>query len=453
MAAPIIVVGHRNPDNDSISSAVGYAYLKNEMARRLGTAENEVYVPMRLGPLPPESAWVLKANKLPIPQAIPHVHVRVSDAMTADPISIATTATVLEASRLLRTANVRAIVVTNDDGTYAGIISTRNIANRYIAATDLMRGDNASMMKVAADLIESLDEKVGDLMDTDVLTLHKDDLLKEASEDMMNSPLREAIVLDEDGFAIGILTRSDVATSPRRKVILVDHNEMSQAAMGIEEADVVEIIDHHRIADVSTTRPIKFLNIPVGSTATIVTQEFRNYGVEIPPEIAAVLLSAVMTDTIILKSPTTTDVDREVADYLANIIGCDVTAFGLSVFKTRGAEDHMPVDELVEADSKEFMVGDATVLIAQHETVDLSAVLSREEEILEHMEAIRRANNYEYVLLMVTDILAEGSQLLCVGDCRQVNRVFGVDLSQPGGVWMPGILSRKKQVAARVLGS
>ncbi len=136
--------------------------------------------------------------------------------------------------------------------------------------------------------------------------LAKDGLLKEAVEDLMASALREAVVLNDDGLAIGIVTRSDVAVRPRRKVVLVDHNETRQAANGIEEAEVVEIVDHHRIADVMTANPIKFLNLPVGSTATIVAMEFRRHSVEMPPAIASVLLSAVMTDTVILKSPTAT---------------------------------------------------------------------------------------------------------------------------------------------------
>ena len=140
MPAPIIVVGHKNPDNDAICSAVGYAYLKNELVRRAagGRDPDQVYKPARLGPLPPESAWVLEANGLPAPDAIGHVHARVADVMTPDPISIGREATLLEAGQLLRQHNVRALVVVNDDGTYHGLITTRMIAERYVAATDAL---------------------------------------------------------------------------------------------------------------------------------------------------------------------------------------------------------------------------------------------------------------------------------------------------------------------------
>lgn len=454
MTVPIIVVGHRNPDNDSICSAVAYAHLKNELAKRMGDeGEAREYVPARLGPLPPESAWILEKYGLSAPGVLGHVYARVADVMTPDPISVEHNATIMEAGQLLRQHNVRALVVTNDDGTYRGLITTRMIAERYIAATDALREGGSSSMAVAADLIASLEQKVSDITETDVLVLDKEGLLREAVEDLMASELREAVVLDDDGFAIGIVTRSDVAVRPKRKVVLVDHNEMSQAAHGLEEAEVIEIIDHHRIADVSTANPIQFLNLPVGSTATIITMEYRRYGVEIPRSIAAVLLSAIMTDTVILKSPTTTPIDHEQVAYLAEIVGVDAVEFGLSVFKCRGGEADVAVDRLVGADAKEFQLGDSPVLIAQHETVDLAAVLEREDEIRAYMRQQLDARGYEFVLLMVTDIVAEGSQFLCEGNRRIVNRVFGIDCSGDGGTWMPGILSRKKQVAARILGA
>lgn len=451
----VIVVGHRNPDNDSICSAVAYAHLKNELDRRRrgDDARPRAYVPARLGPLPPESAWVLERNGIEPPVAIRHVYARVEDVMTPNPISVPHDATIMEAGRLLRQYNVRSLIVTNDDGTYKGLVTTRMIAERYIAATDLLETGGASTMAVAADLIESLEQKVDDITETNVLVLDREALLKEAIEDLMESALREAVVLDDDGFAIGIVTRTDVAARPRRKVVLVDHNETAQAAHGIEEAEVVEILDHHRIADVSTANPIQFLNLPVGSTATIVAMEYRKHGVEIPPAIAEVILSAIMTDTVILKSPTATDVDREQVDYLANLLGIDATQFGLEVFKCRGGERDMPLEELVGADAKEFPIGDGFALIAQHETVDLPAVMAREEEIRAYMREQAAARGYEFVLLLVTDIMAEGSQFLVEGNPRLVNRVFGVRADVPGGVWMPGILSRKKQVAARILGA
>lgn len=451
MDLPTIIVGHRNPDNDAISSAVAYAYFKNEMAKR----NNEVYpsgelvryVPARLGPLPPETQWVLERNGIEPPMVISHVYPRVSDVMTRNPFFINENAHLLEAGRLLHRHNVRSLVVVDDEGKYKGLVTTRMIAERYIEAADT-QDDN---LAVANDLIASLSEKVAEIYEPEVLILDKNQLLKEATEDLMAHSLREAVVLDDDGVCIGIVTRSDVAKQPKRKVVLVDHNESRQAAPGIEKADVVEIIDHHRIGDINTSHPIRFLNFPVGSTATIITQQFRVNNVPIPKEIGEVLLSAILTDTVVLKSPTARPIDHEQVRYLSEeVIGCDYTEFGLQVFQCRGDDANMPVDRLVGADAKEFQVGDINLLIAQHETVALKALLDREDEIRAYMRKLIDEKGYEFVLVMLTDILAEGTQFVVEGNHRHVDKSFGIDTTQ-GSVWMPGILSRKKQVASRIL--
>ena len=453
MATPILVVGHKNPDNDAICAAIGYAWLKNELAAREveDGEEPPVYMPARLGPLPPESAGVLDKWGIPVPMIINNLYARVSDVMTYNPICIHAGSKIIEAGRTLRKHNVQALVVTNEDGTYKGLVSTRMIANRYISATDVLETEGASEMSVAADLIASLDQKVDTIMENSILTFAADARLDESVADLMNQPFREAVVLDDDNIPIGIVTRSDIAVHPHRKVILVDHNEIRQAANGIEDAEVVEIIDHHRIGDVSTITPIKFLNMPVGSSATIVTLEAQRLGVDIPKHIAAALLSAIMTDTVVLKSPTATPTDKLVVDYLAGILGVDPTEFGIEVFSFRGGDDDMPIDELVSADSKEFPLGDGTVLIAQHETTNLDLVMSREKEMRDYMRGLIESKGYDCVLLMVTDIIAEGSQFICEGNRRIVNRAFNIECTGDGGTWMPGVLSRKKQVAARIL--
>lgn len=455
MTAPTIVVGHKNPDNDAICAAVGYAYLKNELAKRDsdGKTKPTEYVPARLGPLPPETAKVLEENGIEPPMLISNLHARVSDVMTSNPYSIKADARLLDAGRAMREHNVRALVVENEDGTCRGLMTLRMLAWRYVSATDLMQ-TGAAEKAVADDLIASLDQKVEDLTEVEVLKLDKDGILSEAVDELMTSSLREALVIDEQGRAAGIVTRSDVAVRPRRKVILVDHNELRQAADGIEEAEVVEIIDHHRIADVSTVNPIKFMNLPVGSTATIVAMEFNRLGVELPQNIARVLLSAIMTDTVMLKSPTATDIDAQVANKLGEIIGEEPIAYGMRVFRMRGGDADMPIEKFVGADSKEFELPDGgVVLIAQHETVDLATCMQREKEIRAYMNKLLNDHGYVFVLLMVTDILAEGSQFICEGDRRIVNRAFDISCTGEGGTWMPGVLSRKKQVAARVLGA
>lgn len=449
---PIIVIGHKNPDNDAISAAIGYAYLKNQLAAEEAVVgeQPKVYVPARLGPLPPETAGMLEKWGIEEPLLVNNLFARVSDVMTPNPICTKADTVIMDAGRVLRKHNIQALVVTNEDGTYRGLVSTRMIANRYIAATDVLE-DGASEMAVASDLVASLGQAVDTILEQKVLTLDKDDRLDEAAADIMAQPWREAVVLDDEDIPIGIVSRSDIAIHPHRKVILVDHNEISQAANGIEDAEVIEIIDHHRIADVSTVNPIKFINMPVGSSATIVTLEFQRHGVEIPKPIAAVLLSAVMTDTVVMKSPTATSVDEQVVKHLSAILEVDPIQFGIDVFAFRGGDDDMPIDKLVSADSKEFDIAEGTILIAQHETTNLDVVMNREEEMREYMRGLIETHGYQFVLLMVTDIIAEGSQFLCEGNRRIVNRAFGIECTGQGGTWMPGVLSRKKQVAARIL--
>jgi manganese-dependent inorganic pyrophosphatase len=455
MNKKVLVFGHRNPDNDSISSAVAYAYLKNKLSERKERYHEKEdgydYVPARLGEMPKESEWVLKKNGFDFPLLISHVFPRVCDVMTPNPISVKKDTTMMEAGRLLRKHNIRSLVVEDNDGKFVGLISTRNVAERYVEATDVLDSENYTNGDVAKSLEESLSQSVSELMSTDVFTVDKEHVLKDAITDLMESPLREGVAIDEDGRAVGIVTRSDIARYDRRRVILVDHNETRQSAPGIETAKIMEIVDHHRIADVTTRDPIKFLGLPIGSTATIVALEFEKHRVSIPPKIAEVLLSAVMTDTLLLKSPTTTHSDIEQADYLADIIGEEALDFGKLVFEKRGDDSKIPIDSLVAGDSKEFMLDTDVILVCAHETTNLDAVLARETEIREYMQMLLQAKKYKFVLFMVTDILKEGSQFICEGDRKAMNRVFDIECHGQGGTWMPGIVSRKKQVAPLLL--
>ena len=435
MAIPVLIVGHKNPDNDSISAAVGYAYLKNELMKRTleqnPEAEEYEYIPARLGPLPQESEAILNEYSVAAPELINHVQ----DVMTTDPIGLSLDSTLLDAGRLLRRHNKRAVIVTDEEGKYKGLVSLRMVANRYVSAMDHCDGDDCAkdLENAANDLAASLSQPVSELIEEDVVFLNKDDLLKDSAPSILMSQLREGIVLDDEGHCIGIVTRTDVAKRPKR----------------IDEAEVIEIIDHHRIGDVSTANPIRFMNMPVGSSATIVALQFMENAVEIPRSIAAVLLSAIMTDTVILKSPTATQIDEEVAEKLAAIVGSPVKDFGMKVLSYRGGDADLPIEKLVTADSKEFVVGDDTILIAQHETVTLDVVMQREDEIRKFLSDLREKNDYAYVLLLVTDIFEEGSMFIVEGLHGHVDRVFGIDSSK--SVWVPGILSRKKQVAAPLL--
>jgi manganese-dependent inorganic pyrophosphatase len=304
----------------------------------------------------------------------------------------------------------------------------------------------------AAARLMDLAHAVTEVMETDVLVVEPDTLLTEASEDLFASPHREAPVVDTAGRLVGLLTRTSVARATRRRVILVDHNEIAQSADGVEEASVIEIIDHHRIGDVQTAAPIAFTGRPVGATATIVAERFRDFDMDPPSPMAGLLLAAVLTDTVLLKSPTTTDADREVVEWLSGLVGVDPIEFGLEMFRARATGAEFSPEYVVARDLKEYRIRETRVAIGQVETVDADEVLAHREALTAYMEEFARLRGYDTLLLMVTDVVREGSELLVVGKRRLVEKAFGVDLAG-GSAWFDGMLSRKKQVAPQLVES
>ncbi len=235
----------------------------------------------------------------------------------------------------------------------------------------------------------------------------------------------------------------------RQKVILVDHNEEVQSVHGLSNAEVVGVVDHHRIADFSTHKPIFFITLPWGSTATIVLYLFHAY--EITPTVAQLscLLSAMMTDMVMMKSPTTTEIDRQFVENVGEILGLDPVDFGMNIFTNRATDKYTP-DEMVAHDIKGFVINGKRVFIGQYETVDKNIALSRLPELRNAMENFRKEKNADTLVLAVTDIMEEGSQILMCGDKSLPERGLGIT-DEPGGVWLPGVLSRKKQIAAPIL--
>ena len=298
----------------------------------------------------------------------------------------------------------------------------------------------------------NLGHSVGGLMDPSPLLVGPDTLLAEVAEDLMDSTHREAVVIDDAGRIEGILTRTNLARGFRRRVILLDHNELSQSAPGVEDAAVVEIVDHHRVGDVQTAAPILFLNLPVGSTATIVAERYRDLGVAPPDGMAGVLLSAVLTDTVLLKSPTTTATDREVADRLAAQLEIDAIDFGLEMFRARAERVAFSAADAVNRDLKEYRLGDLSIAVAQVETVETAEYLERSAELSAALEDLVSRRSLDLAMLLVTDVVREGSEVFAVGKKRIAERALGIDLAA-GPAWVDGLLSRKKQVASRLFES
>jgi manganese-dependent inorganic pyrophosphatase len=288
------------------------------------------------------------------------------------------------------------------------------------------------------------------LMDREPLAVRPDDLVADVSEMIGEVDYRAAVVVDSGGHPVGLVTRSDLINPQPRQVLLVDHAEEAQSVIGVEQAEIVEILDHHHIGSIETRVPVRATFDPVGSTATLVIERFRQNGMEPTTPAATMLLGAVLSDTVILNSPTTTDRDRAVIAYLEQVLEVEAEAFGREMFERTSNLSSVPVEEIVGRDAKEYEAGAHTIKIAQVETVG-EDLHDREADVLKALDEVRRREGHALVALMVTDIIAKGTRLYLSGADRfAVERAFGRHAND-GVVELPGVMSRKKQVAPRLL--
>jgi manganese-dependent inorganic pyrophosphatase len=288
------------------------------------------------------------------------------------------------------------------------------------------------------------------LMDTEPLVVRPDDLMADVAETVKDVDYRAAVVVDGANRPVGLVTRADLVNPQPRRVLLVDHAEQAQSVVGVEHAEIVEILDHHHIGSIETRIPVRATFDPVGSTATLVIERFRQNGMEPSPATATLLLGAVLSDTVILNSPTTTDRDRAVIDYLEQVLAVDATAFGREMFESTSDLTSVAAGDIVTRDVKEYDAGGGNTLrIAQVETVGKS-LAGRQAELTEALDAVREREGDVIAALMVTDIMARGTELYVSGDRAVVARAFGGQVDD-GRIELPGVMSRKKQVAPPLL--
>jgi len=288
------------------------------------------------------------------------------------------------------------------------------------------------------------------LMDSEPLTARRDDLLSDVAEEIKDVHYRAAVAVDGSRQPIGLVTRSDLLSPTPRRVILVDHAEHAQSVPGIEQAEILEILDHHHIGSIETKIPVTATFDPVGSTATLVIERFRQNGMEPTRSTATALLGAILSDTVILNSPTTTERDRHVVEYLERVLELDAIEFGREMFEETSDVSDTPVDEILARDVKEYELGAGqTVKIAQVETVG-PTLQERRDELLEALREEQERSDHAVSALMVTDILAQGTELLVAGDPGPLERAFG-ERPVDGVLSLPGVMSRKKQVAPKLM--
>ncbi len=277
----------------------------------------------------------------------------------------------------------------------------------------------------------------------DITAFHLDDRVDDVREIVQNKRDHCYPILDEKEKVVGILTRKHLLQPKRKRVVLVDHNEASQSVEGLQEAEILEIIDHHRLADIQTLNPIYFRNEPVGSTNTIIAGMFQERGLIPSENMAGMLAAAIVSDTVMFKSPTCTERDRIIAERMARIAGVSLKDLGREIFSSCG--ESKTIQELLLSDFKEFHIAGHNFAVAQITSVETTDLFDLRREFLETMEAMSREKGYDMLLLMLTDVLLDGTWLLFVGDEEVIRNAFSVQ-PRENAVFLPHVMSRKKQV-------
>lgn len=529
----VYVIGHRNPDADSVCSAIGYAHFKNLTDKRF------LFTPARAGKLNEETRFVLERFGVPFPNEIESLTATVSDLQMKKAISIHARDSIQALAILMREKGVRSVPVVDDNGRVSGIVGLKDIARHYMDSvgfteiskspisldifmktldgrvisntkkTDFLSGRIliASMQKgtilnrvqpgdiiiigdqqdIQMDLIRSgcsaLIVADGMPVNSDVIALAEEygallissphpafatvqlmtmsepveaimcsecpivglyTPISELRKKIVETDYRSVIVVDSDNRLIGFITRTDLLKPVRKRAILVDHNEISQAVDGIEDAEILEIIDHHRVGDISTVAPIYVYNDPVGSTCTVVAGTMFLYQINIPVEIAGLLLSGILSDTLILTLSTTTERDHIIAKRLAEIAGVRIKEYGKELLQASISIKGKTAAELIAADFKEFVIGGKKFGVSQMMVLDCEEIDLREGELLAELERLRTANGYVLSVLLVTNpISSSHERVLLKGEKWLVEKAFNVKVEGDTCV-LPRVLSRKK---------
>ena len=535
-AHKVVVIGHRNPDTDSICSAIAYAELKN----RTSTLVCE---PRRAGKMNQETEFVLKKFGVTPPRMCTDVNPKIRDVDYREMPGIPGSTSLRRAWKIMRDQQIDTLSITSADNELEGIITVKDLATANMDVFDtavlaksrtsyknILETLNGTMVVGNADavcttghikigtatpeLLESSVEK-GDIvilsnryesqlcaiekeaslliicngakvgrtiqriadetgvaiMTTPVDTyaagklisqcapisyyMTRDDILKFTLVTPVADVLRVMAkvrhryfpILDEDGKYCGMVSRRNVIALRKRRIILVDHNEATQAVEGFDQAEILEIIDHHRIGSLETSGPVYFRNQPVGCTATIITQMYDENGVDIPPQIAGLLLAAILSDTLAFRSPTCTPVDEIAAKRLAKIAGVDIEEFSTEMFEAGEKLDGKTPEEVFLQDFKVFMCGDIRFGVAQGSYMTRKNLQAAQALLQPYLEEARNKQNVEDLYMLLTDVPKEESVVICTGRyaAEVLSDGFEIQPAADGSWTLPGVVSRKKQ--------
>ena len=531
----IYITGHKNPDTDSICSAIALAELKNKMGY---DAE-----PIRLGEISRETEFVLNYFGVEKPRLKTSIKPQIRDLDMDPAYCVNPDLSMAGAMEIMQKNNITSLPVVNGEENLIGIVSLSNIAASYMEIWDdtIMGRSNTSLenikdvlkghwihlpekprpisgkMAIKAiknrNLIEEgdvvivgddvddqesiikknvsvliltistkLDERllklakehdvtvistglstfmvarilpqavpIGYVMTRENLVVfHKDDLIDEVREKMTESRFRSYPVLDDENRVVGSISRYHLITDLKKKIILVDHNERNQSIDDLDFAEIVQIVDHHRVANVATSSPIYFRNEPLGSTATIVSKMFFENGINPSRKVAGLLCAAMISDTLLFRSPTSTATDRYNLNKMSKIAAIDVESFAMDMFKAGTSLEGKKPEELLNTDVKNFSFEGNTVRICQIFTMDLESTESVEGPLKEAMKDYLQKESVSSFILMITDIFRELSEVIVVGSFKEpLARQFGAEI-EDDKFTAQGLLSRKKQLVPRV---
>ena len=426
--ADVYITGHRNPDLDSLCSALAYADLKN-----LTDPENN-YIPVRCSHMGEDLKALLPTLEIEPPVYMRNVYPKVSDVMLTSKPDTEADLSLSECARLITEKTPSAFPIF-DKGTFYGLLSIDDIS--------------AWTMKNLADFGEITEiPKVRDIMREQAKPLQADDLFEEGRNAFLNGSKRGLAVFRGEEF-VGYVTRRCFLTTPKYNVILVDHNEMSQSIKGVESANVLEIIDHHRLNAMKTSIPLFIDAEPLGSTCTIVYQLFLRNGLRPSAKTAKILLTGILSDTLILKSPTTTQTDIGAAYALAAMCRLNLEEYGRKIFSTiEGLKNRDPASA-ISSDFKTYSEKNRKIGIGQCEVTTLKDLDEYRELYLRALEEVKARERLDWALLMITDVISEHSILLST-DCSAEKQLPYSELD--GHVYdMPGVMSRKKQLLPEII--
>ena len=535
-AHKVVVIGHRNPDTDSICSAIAYAELKNKTS-------DLVCEPRRAGKMNQETEFVLKKFGVKPPRMCTDVNPKIRDVDYREMPGIPGSTSLRKAWEIMRDKQIDTLPVTSADNELEGVITVKDIAtaNMDVFDTGILAKSRTSFRNIletldgtmavgsaddicttghirigtaTPEMLESTVEK-GDIViltnryESQLCAIEKEASLliicngskvghtiqriaEETGVAIMTTPVdtyaagklisqcapisyymtrsdimkftlvtpvadvtrvmakvrhRYFPILDEDGKYCGMVSRRNIINLQKRRIILVDHNEATQAVEGFDQAEILEIIDHHRIGSLETSGPGYFRNQPGGCTATIITQMYDENGVEIPPQIAGLLLAAILSDTLVFRSPTCTPVDEASARRLAKIAGVDINEFANEMFEAGEKLDGKTAEEVFLQDFKVFMCGDIRFGVAQGSYMTRKNLTAAEALLKPYLEEARNKQNVEDIYMLLTDVPKEESVVICDGRYAAGVLTDGFEI-QPGadGSWtLPGVVSRKKQ--------